>query len=123
MTADNPLDTLKRHRLELDRLTALLATVINYLETDLETSRLEGRRLDANTRELAELVSRVSAIEERLERVAWSGDYGAIVARVGELERRGDNHLTYLDSLQAKLDELGAPVAGDGNAAHSKAVR
>jgi len=71
-------DSLERHRDELDRLTATLAAVVNYLESDLETARLEGRRLDANTAATAELelrVARVEALTEKLRRTLCEPGY------------------------------------------------
>jgi len=92
-------DTLERHRDELDRIVATLDRIVAYLASDLETARLEGARLDANTREVGELGRRLT-----------------------ELELRGSNHLRYLDSLQSSLDRIAATSVAIGAGDHSKHV-
>jgi hypothetical protein len=73
-------------------MTSTLATVVNYLEADLETARLEGSRLDANTRSVTELERRVAELE-----------------RAGELElrrrkARGDRRL--LEAIERAADPI-----------------
>lgn len=60
------------------RHTALLATIVGFLEADLDTSRLEGRRLDANTAAIAALelrVVRLEALTEKLRRTLCEPGY------------------------------------------------
>lgn len=101
MTAD--ADRIAELEAQANRHTALLSTIVGYLDADLKTSHLEGRRLDANTRSVTELERRVAELERAAElerrRHASSGDRRLLeaIARAGDpLEAAHAGHVAEL---------------------------
>lgn len=123
MNAAELLATVQHDSARIDALVASVTELASFLGLQVEENADAINADRALRADLAAAIGRLDELERRIGNVAWRGELELVARKLEELERRGDNHLRYLDSLQETHDRLAERAAALENAAHSRSAR